>query len=60
MLDTTPVTREITRLISQGNCTEQALLIAVAHLFPDITRTELVQALQDATAVAEKAATRRH
>ena len=51
MLDTTPVTREITRLISQGS-SEQALLTAVAHLFPDITKAELSQALQDATAAA--------
>jgi len=57
MIDTTPVTREITRLISKGT-TEQALLIAVAHLFPDITKAELSQALQDATAAAEKQITR--
>jgi hypothetical protein len=55
MLDTTPVTREITRLISKGT-TESALLIAVAHLFPDLTRAELSQALQDAQAAAEKQA----
>jgi ABC-type Fe3+-citrate transport system substrate-binding protein len=46
-IDTTPVTREITKLISTGT-TEQALLIAIAHLFPDLTRAELSQALQDA------------
>ena len=60
MLDTTPVTREITRLISQGNCTEQALLIAVAHLFPDLTRAELSQALQDATEQAQRRVVSKH
>ena len=58
-LDTTPITTEITRLITKGT-TAQALLTAVAHLFPNITKAELAQALQDATAAAEKAATRRH
>ena len=53
MLDTAPVTREITKLISAGT-TEQALLTTVAHLFPDLTRAELSQALQCATAAAEK------
>jgi hypothetical protein len=35
MLDTSPVTTAITRLISTG-ATEQALLAAVAHLFPNL------------------------
>jgi hypothetical protein len=52
MLDTTPL---ITRLISTGT-TEEALLAAVAHLFPN----ELSQALQVAQAAAEKQAVRRH
>jgi hypothetical protein len=59
MLDTIPVTAAITRLITTGT-TEQALLIAVARRFPELTRTEFVAALQDATAAAEKQATRRH
>ena len=33
MIDTTPITREITKLISNGT-TEQALLTTVAHLVP--------------------------
>ena len=37
MLDTTPVTTAITRLISTGT-TEEALLAAVAHLFPNLSR----------------------
>ena len=45
--DTSPVT------------TEQRLLAAVASKFPDLTTAELSQALQDATAQAERAA-RRH
>ena len=59
MLDTTPVTTEITRLIAAGT-TEQALLAAVAHLFPELTSAELSQALQVATAAAERAVAKRH
>jgi len=59
MLDTTPVTTAITHLIRTGT-TEQALLAAVAHLFPELTIAELSQAMQDATAAAEKQAARRH
>jgi len=46
-------------MISQCS-TEQALLTAVAHLFPDLTRVELAQALQDAQAAAERRAARKH
>jgi transcriptional regulator with XRE-family HTH domain len=53
MLDTTPITTEITRLISIGT-TEQALLVAVVQLFPNLSSAELSQALQVATAAAEK------
>jgi hypothetical protein len=49
----------ITRLISSGT-TEQALLAAVAHLFPDLMPAELSAALQDATEAAEQLASRRH
>jgi hypothetical protein len=59
MLDTTPVTREITKLISKGT-TEDALLITVARLFPDLNSAELSQALQCATAAAERQARRPH
>ena len=59
MLDTTPVTTAITRLISTGT-TEQALLAAVAHLLPNLSPAELSQALQVATAAAERQASRRH
>jgi hypothetical protein len=59
MLDTTPVTTAITRLISTGT-TEQALLAAVAHLFPTLSPSELSQALQVATAAAEGRALRPH
>ena len=55
MLDTTPITTAITRLISTGT-TEEALLIAVAHLFPNLSPAELSQALQVATAAAERKA----
>ena len=59
MLDTTPVTTAITKLISTGT-TEQALLAAVAHLFPNLSPAELSQALQVATAAAERRALRPH
>jgi hypothetical protein len=59
MLDTTPATAAITRLISNGT-TEQALLAAVTHLFPNLTNAELSQALQVATTAAEQQASRRH
>lgn len=53
MLNITPITIEITRLITAGT-TEQALLAAVAHLFPELTTAELSQALQVATTAAER------
>jgi hypothetical protein len=59
MLDTTPVTAAITRLISTGT-TEEALLAAVTYLFPDLTSAELSAALQDAIATAEKHAAKKH
>lgn len=59
MIDTTPITAQITRLIATGT-TEQALLAAVAYLFPAISPSELSAALQEATAAAEKRAARRH
>jgi len=59
MLDTTPVTTAITRLISTGT-TERAPLAAVAHLFPELTPAELSQALQVAQAAAERKAARPH
>jgi hypothetical protein len=59
MLNITPITIEITRLISTGT-TEQALLAAVARAFPELTPAELSQALQVATAAAERKALRPH
>jgi hypothetical protein len=59
MLDTTPVTIAIARLISTGT-TEQALLAAVSYLFPNLSPAELSAALQEATAAAERQAVRRH
>ena len=53
MLNITPITIEITRLITAGT-TEQALLAAVAHLFPELTTAELSQELQVATTAAER------
>jgi hypothetical protein len=57
MIDTTTIATEIRHLIASGR-TERTLLAAVARRFPDLTSAELSQALQDATAAAEKAATR--
>jgi hypothetical protein len=59
MIDTSPVTAQITRLIATGT-TEHALLAAVACMFPALTSLELSQSLQEATAQAERKATRRH
>ena len=59
MLDTTPITAAISRLISTGT-TEQVLIAAVAHLFPNLSPTELSQALQVAQAQAERKALRPH
>jgi hypothetical protein len=39
MLDTTPVTTAITKLITSGT-TEQALLAAVLYLFPNLSPAE--------------------
>jgi hypothetical protein len=59
MLDTTPITTAITRLISIGT-TEDALLAAVSYLFPNLSPAELSAALQEATAAAERQALRPH
>jgi hypothetical protein len=59
MLDTTPVTTAIAAMIRTGT-TEQQIVAAVAHLFPNLTRRELVAAAQDAMAAAERQAARRH
>ena len=53
MLDTTEATTAITAMICIGT-TEQALVTAVAHLFPNLSLAELSQALQVATAAAER------
>jgi hypothetical protein len=47
VLGTTPVTREITKLIATGT-TEQAILSAVAYLLPAISPAELSAVLQEA------------
>jgi uncharacterized protein (DUF433 family) len=59
MLDTTPITIEITRLIAAG-VTEGELLARVVRTFPEITPAELSAALQEATAAAERQALRPH
>jgi hypothetical protein len=59
MLDTTPITTAIAKLITTGT-TEQALLVAVVRLFPEMTPVELSQALQVATAAAEQRIVRKH
>jgi len=53
MTDITTITTAIAAMISTGT-TERDLLAAVARKFPDLTRTEFVAALQDATAQAER------
>ena len=59
MIDTTQVATEIRHLITAGTA-EGELLVRVVRRFPDLTPAELSQALQVATAAAEKQATRRH
>ena len=59
MPDTSEPTASIRHLISTG-ATERDLLAAVARKFPELTRTEFVAALQDATAQAERKALRPH
>ena len=60
MLDTTSVTSAITRLIAAAT-TEEALLAAVAQLFPNLTSAELsAAAVQVAQSAAERKALRPH
>jgi hypothetical protein len=59
MLDTTPVTAEITKLITTGT-TEQALLTAVAQLSRTCRRRSSARPLQVATAAAERRVLRPH
>jgi hypothetical protein len=59
MLDTTTVAITICHLISEGT-TEQALLVAVAQAFPQLTPAELSEALQTGTEQAERQAVHRH
>jgi hypothetical protein len=59
MIDTTPVTRELTKLISTGT-SEQVLLAAAVRLFPSIDARELSQVLHCAQAAAEKKAATNH
>jgi hypothetical protein len=58
-LDTATITAAITRLIATG-ASEQALLAAVAYLFPDLSPAELPAAPREAQAAAARQATRRH
>jgi hypothetical protein len=53
MIDTTQVATEIRHLIAAGT-TERELLVRVAARFPDLTPAELSEAMQDATAAAER------
>jgi hypothetical protein len=53
MLDTTPVTTAIARLIASG-VAERELLATVARRFPDLSLVKFSVALQTATAAAER------
>ena len=53
MPDITPVATAIAAMIV-ADTTEQALLATVARAFHDLTRTEFLAALQDATEAAER------
>jgi adenylosuccinate lyase len=50
---------EIRHLIATGT-TERELLVKVARRFPDLTSAELSEALQDATAAAERSVRAKH
>ena len=58
MRDMTAVATEIARLISLGFA-EKHLLAVVAQKFPELTEQEFYAALQEATAQAERQASRR-
>jgi hypothetical protein len=51
--------QELTKLIAAGTTGDEILAAVVRH-FPDLTPAELSAAIQEATAAAEKQATRRH
>jgi hypothetical protein len=57
--DTTPITTAIARMIAAGT-PEGEIPARVVRTFPNLTLAELSAALQDATAAAERQATRRH
>ena len=59
MLDTTPVTTAIAAMIVAGTPPQQ-LITAVTTAFPNLTSRELSQAIQYATAAAERRAARKH
>jgi hypothetical protein len=59
MIDTTPITTEIIRLIVSGT-PEGDLIVRVARKFPELTRAEFFVALQDATAPAERRVVSKH
>jgi hypothetical protein len=59
MTDTTAITSTIVRMITAG-VAEGELLVRVKRQFPDLTWRELSQALQVATAAAERKALRPH
>jgi hypothetical protein len=59
MLDTTSLTKAITKLITSG-VSEGELLVRVTRQFPNLSPAELSQALQVATTEAERRALRPH
>jgi uncharacterized protein (DUF433 family) len=59
MLDTTPVTTTIAKLIT-ADVAEGELVARVVRQFPELTTRELSEALQVATTAAERQAARRH
>ena len=59
MLDTTNITSAIAAMIRTGT-TGRQLMTAITTAFPDLSPTELSQALQVAQAQAERKALRPH
>lgn len=60
MTDTTPTPIAITTKLISAGVSEGVLLGAMAHLFPDMSRSELWEVIQIAQAAAERRALRSH
>jgi hypothetical protein len=60
MTDTTEAAIRIQRMISTGEADECKVAAVISRMFPELTAAELSQALQVATAAAERKVLRPH